>query len=91
MSKTFIAISAISACLAAQILKPIWYYSLHKKWKFSLIGASGGMPSSHSSLVTALTLAVGLTEGFDSFHYVLAVLFVLMLLMLDITPVKIFP
>ena len=75
MSKTFIAISAISACLAAQILKPIWYYSLHKKWKFSLIGASGGMPSSHSSLVTALTLAVGLTEGFDSTLFYISLCF----------------
>ncbi|MGN1398704.1 MAG: divergent PAP2 family protein [Erysipelotrichaceae bacterium] len=75
MSNTFIAISAISACLAAQILKPIWYYCLHQKWDFSLIGASGGMPSSHSSLVTSLTLAVGLSEGFNSSLFYISLFF----------------
>ena len=33
------------------------------------------MPSSHSSLVTALTLAVGLTEGFDSTLFYISLCF----------------
>jgi acid phosphatase family membrane protein YuiD len=31
-----------------------------------LLFASGGMPSSHSALVTALAITVGMTTGFDS-------------------------
>jgi acid phosphatase family membrane protein YuiD len=34
---------------------------------------SGGMPSSHSALITAITLSMGLKNGFNSSHFFLAV------------------
>ena len=58
--------SAVIAALLAQWLKPIIYFGLHRKWKLSLIKDSGGFPSSHSALVTALSLSVGLQERFSS-------------------------
>ena len=58
--------SAVIAALLAQCLKPVIYFGLHRKWKLSLIKDSGGFPSSHSALVTALSLSVGLQERFSS-------------------------
>jgi len=57
---------SLLAVLIAQILKlPIRYY-ITKNWDFSLLLTTGGMPSSHSAFVSALTLALGLTEGIGS-------------------------
>lgn len=56
----------------AQALKvPIhWYFT--RKLDFSQWFASGGMPSSHSSLVVGTTVAIGLYEGFDTPLFALA-------------------
>ena len=57
---------SILAVVIAQFLKlPIRYY-MAKKWDFSLLLSTGGMPSSHSAFVSSLTLALGLTEGIGS-------------------------
>ena len=58
--------SAITAGLLAQLLKPIIYYAKSRKWNLWLIFSSGGMPSSHTALVSALALSVGLQERFSS-------------------------
>lgn len=59
-------ISAICAAVIAQLIKPVFYYMSHKEWHWKLITASGGFPSSHSALVSALAMSVGLTEQFRS-------------------------
>ena len=41
----------------------------------SLVWRTGGMPSSHSALVTALTTSLGFTEGLDSPVFVLALFY----------------
>ena len=38
----------------------------HRKLDLSLLWATGGMPSSHSALVVALAITVGIETGFDS-------------------------
>ncbi len=58
--------SAILAAVLAQLLKPIVHYMKTGKWNLWLIKDSGGMPSSHTALVTALALSVGLQEAFSS-------------------------
>ena len=58
--------SAIFAAVIAQALKPFIHYLKTKKWRPSLAIESGGLPSSHSALVTALALSVGLQERFSS-------------------------
>ena len=58
--------SAILSAVLAQLLKPIVHYMKTGKWNLWLIKDSGGMPSSHTALVTALALSVGLQERFSS-------------------------
>ncbi len=55
----------ISAVLA-QALKPFFNYIKTHEWNWSLLKDSGGFPSSHSAMVAALALAVGIREQFSS-------------------------
>ena len=58
--------TAVIGWAAAQILKVILTLIVYRKLDFTRITGSGGMPSSHSSFVVSLTMAVGFTEGFCS-------------------------
>lgn len=58
--------AALSANLLAQMLKPVFHYIRTRQWKPLLVIESGGFPSSHTSTVTALTLAMGIQENFSS-------------------------
>lgn len=62
----YIIVSALSAIIIAQILKPILTFILTHKWNPKLVFASGGFPSSHSAGVTACALAIGLKDNFSS-------------------------
>ena len=64
-SNEIIGISILSWFIA-QVIKIIIDLVKTKSLDFELIVSSGGMPSSHSSFVTALFTNVGLREGFDS-------------------------
>jgi len=58
-------VAGISAWLLAQIIKiPLDYFST-RRWNWALLLTTGGMPSSHSSLMTATVLAIGYYQGFD--------------------------
>lgn len=67
--------SAFLALIAAQALKPVFYYMFHRKWIPNLCFSSGGFPSSHTAMVSALTLAVGLQESFESTVFVVTLVF----------------
>ncbi|MGL5257499.1 MAG: divergent PAP2 family protein [Proteocatella sp.] len=56
----------------AQLLKVIFVLISTKSLDISRFVGSGGMPSSHSSLVTSMTTAIGMTEGFGSSIFALA-------------------
>ena len=58
--------SAITAAIIAQLLKPLLKYPKTHKWDWRLAKAAGGFPSSHSALVSALALSVGLHDKFSS-------------------------
>ena len=60
-----VLITALIGWFAAQVLKMILVWD-KKKFDFKRIIGSGGMPSSHSSFVMALTMSIGFTQGFDS-------------------------
>lgn len=62
----FPLISALLANLVAQVAKTFVYYYRTGSWDLHWVLMSGGFPSSHSSTVTALSLAIGIQEGFDS-------------------------
>lgn len=59
-------ITAVIAWFIAQLIKVILTLVTSKKMDFSRFVGSGGMPSSHSSFITALTVSVGFCEGFES-------------------------
>ncbi len=66
-------IAGLIAWATAQVIKlPIDYLRTHK-WNWSLLLTTGGMPSSHSALVMATTLAIGLYYGFDNPIFALGV------------------
>ncbi|MDH3345859.1 MAG: divergent PAP2 family protein [Kiritimatiellaceae bacterium] len=52
--------------LVAQLTKMVICLIESRRLDFRYLASTGGMPSAHSSLVSALTTAVGVTEGFDS-------------------------
>ncbi len=57
---------SITSLILAQILKPLVHYCKTKEWDIDKILESGGFPSSHSALVTSLTISVGIQERFSS-------------------------
>jgi uncharacterized protein len=59
-------LAAVVANFIAQILKPFTRYFRKGDFDLRRIFSSGGTPSSHTAAVSALTVAVGLTEGLDS-------------------------
>lgn len=68
-----VLIAGLSAWLMAQIIKIPLDYFRTRKWNWALIFTSGGMPSSHSSLMTATTLAIALYYGWDHPAFALGV------------------
>jgi len=60
-----VLLSAIIAWLLAQIIKVVGEYITQKRWNWVLLFRAGGMPSSHSAMVSAAALSVGLYIGFD--------------------------
>lgn len=66
-----IFLSILIAAIATQVLKII-VIMLIKKQRFSIhdLIVTGGMPSSHSAIVGALTTIILLTEGFTSLFFV---------------------
>ena len=68
-----VLIAGLAAWALAQIIKLPLDYLQTRKWNWSLLLTTGGMPSSHSSLVTATTLAIGLFYGFDHPTFALGV------------------
>lgn len=58
--------TAVTGWFVAQALKVIVDLLLKRKLNIRRMIGSGGMPSSHSSMVTALAVAVGRTEGVAS-------------------------
>lgn len=66
-------IAGVSAWAMAQVIKVPLFYLQTRKWNWALLFTTGGMPSSHSSLMTATTLAIGFYYGFDSPIFALGV------------------
>ena len=65
--------AGLIAWLLAQVIKLPLDYLYSRKWNWALLLTTGGMPSSHSSLLTATTLGIGLYHGFDNPIFAIAV------------------
>ena len=68
-----VLIAAIAAWVIGQFLKFPLEYILNKRWNWGIMFGSGGLPSSHSALVTAVALSIGFQDGFDTSLFALAV------------------
>ena len=71
--KNQVLIAGMTAWIAAQLIKIPLDYLRTRRWNWSLLLTTGGMPSSHSSLITATTFAIGLYHGFDNPLFALGV------------------
>lgn len=74
-SSLYPLVTALLSNILAQVLKTVVYYYGTGKWDFHWVIASGGFPSSHSSTVTALSLSIGIQEGFDSAIFAVTTIF----------------
>lgn len=58
-----------------QLFKLIYDLVTTKQFNFKRILGAGGMPSSHSAVVTSLATMIGINQGFDSQMFALATIF----------------
>ncbi len=63
---------ALIACGLAQFSKLLFELIFKQRWRPSVLVETGGMPSSHSALVTGTAAGVGLQNGFDDPLFALA-------------------
>lgn len=70
-----VLIIALLACGIAQASKLVIHFAQHQKINFRVLVETGGMPSSHSALVTALATGVGQLRGWDSIEFAIASVF----------------
>lgn len=68
------------AWLIAQLIKVIVDLAIERKLNLRYLVSSGGMPSSHSALVTSLAASVGKRLGLESPVFAVAVLFALVVM-----------
>jgi acid phosphatase family membrane protein YuiD len=62
----------LSAMLAVQIFKVARHWWRTKEVSISVLFSTGGMPSSHSALVTSLATATGVQFGFESAYFAIS-------------------
>lgn len=62
----FSLIVAVTAQLLCQVFKLVTYSIRDRALSLHYFTTAGGMPSAHAAFVAALTVAVGLSRGFDS-------------------------
>ena len=66
-------IAGLVAWGIAQVVKVPLEYLQTRTWNWVLLLRAGGMPSSHSALVTGISYATGLFSGFDQPVFALSV------------------
>ncbi len=71
---------AATSWFVAQVIKTIIHFILSKQFVMERLVGSGGMPSSHSSTVTALATATYMEFGASSFEFAIAVLFAIVVM-----------
>ena len=67
-----VGVSTMLGWILGQLIKMPVEYLRHKRWDWTLLLSAGGMPSSHSALMTAVTTSIGLNAGWGSPLFALA-------------------
>jgi hypothetical protein len=68
-------LSAVAVQVACQLFKVVFYSIREKRIALSYFISAGGMPSAHAAFVTALSVSVGLWNGFRSEVFAVAAVF----------------
>ena len=68
----YVLISAVLGWAIAQFLKIFSMLISTKKFHLKYMFINGGMPSSHSATVLALTTSIGISEGMGSAYFAIA-------------------
>lgn len=79
--------TAVFSWFVAQVLKTAIDAYFNKGINWERMTGSGGMPSSHSSTVVSLAVAIGVSYGVDSTLFALALIFAIVV-MYDATGVR---
>ena len=79
--------TAVLASTGAQVLKVFLILLIERRWRPTAFMETGGMPSSHSAMVAALTTGVALSEGMNSPLFAVSAVFAL-IVMYDATGVR---
>ena len=64
---------SLLSCLFAQFFKIIFNFFSTGEFRFGIMFETGGMPSSHSALITGAASGLGIEMGFDNPIFALAV------------------
>jgi hypothetical protein len=71
---------AVIACLIAQAAKLVIELVKNHKVDMRVLVTTGGMPSAHSALVTALATGIGQTVGWASSEFAIATIFAIIVM-----------
>ncbi|MCY7284236.1 MAG: divergent PAP2 family protein [Cyanobacteria bacterium CAN_BIN43] len=71
---------SLFACVLAQLIKVVVELVQHGKLDFRSLVGTGGMPSAHSALVTALATGIGQTSGWESGIFAIALIFAIIVM-----------
>ncbi len=75
----YIFLPALFAGIVAQIIKAV-IETAQNRFTWQQLINYGGMPSSHTAIVSALALSVGLNDGFHSSTFALAVVLAILVI-----------
>ncbi|OGC32869.1 hypothetical protein A3J90_03890 [candidate division WOR-1 bacterium RIFOXYC2_FULL_37_10] len=73
-------LTGAAAFLLSQTLKIVYYYIKEKEFNIIHFFEAAGMPSTHSAMSSAMALMIGLTEGFASPLFAVAVVFTIIVM-----------
>lgn len=72
--------AALFGWLVAQSIKMVCSFIETKRLDFSYMVSTGGMPSAHSAMASALATSLGLCQGFDSAIFALGTAFAIVVM-----------
>lgn len=79
-TQNYIIWTTVVAWVIAQSIKVALGVFREKRFNFKWFVGTGGMPSSHAAAVSSLATSIGVTYGFDSGLFAVALLFTLIVL-----------
>ncbi len=68
-------VAAFTGFVVAQVLKIIFLLIVERRFDIHVAASTGGMPSSHTATVTALTTSIGMIHGAGSTFFAIALVF----------------